>query len=160
MRKKRSNSGKPLENLIEQEAKRYEAEGLLMLRKADPPSFTRNINGVAVTMLTSNPFPDFVGVMEGRMLCIEAKSTKEDRLPFGKSGLRSKQLDDLRQWRKFGAVVGVIWANPLGYHWVTLDDVDEVALKGKKSVKSCDVIKIPQAVNHVLDLLGTLYGYI
>lgn len=157
---RRGNSGKALENLIEKEAKRYEQKGILMLRKADPPSFTRNINGVPVTMLTSNPFPDFVGIMEGRMLCIEAKSTKDDRLPFGKSGLRSKQLDDLRQWRKFGAVSGVIWGNPLGYYWITLDDIDREAIKGKKSVKSCNGIKICQSVNHVLDLEGLLVGYI
>jgi len=160
MKRRRSNSGKALENLIEQEAKRYEAKGVMILRKADPPSFTRNINGVAVTMLTSNPFPDFVGVMEGRMLCIEAKSTKEDRLAFGKSGIRSKQLDDLRQWRKFGAVCGIIWQNPLGYHWITLDNIDEQAKVGKKSVKSCHAIKIPKGVSHVLNLEYLLGGYI
>lgn len=145
------NTGKNLEKWIEIEAKKYERQGKLLLRKVDPPSFTRLQKGKTIHTLTSNPFADFIGLTKnGTTICIEAKSTKEKRLSFGKSGLRQKQIDDLMQFERFGAICGIIW-DCGQFYWVTLNDIKKAINDGRKSVTPdyCSLIKSTNG--HVID---------
>lgn len=137
------NTGKSLENLIYKQSLLYRNQGLLCLEKVDPPTRTINTRSGKITTLLQNPFPDFIGCLSsGQMICIEAKSNHQKSLPFGKNGLKYKQLDDLYTWQKFGAKVGIIWQNINGYFWVTLDNVRESDKMGRKSVPQDLVEKI------------------
>lgn len=150
------NTGKNLEKWIETEAKKYENKGKLMLRKVDPPSFSRVFKGKTIHTLLSNPFPDFIGMTKrGTCLCIEAKSTKDKRLAFGKSGLRQKQIDDLRDWKKFGAICGIIW-DCGEFYWATLADIDKASSDGRKSITPEYCTKIPSTNGHVIDFYETI----
>ena len=137
------NTGKDLENRIAKIAQIYEAQGVAVLRKCDPPSRTFNINGKNITTLLKNPYPDFVGVWAergGRTLMIEAKSTKEPRLPImGKSGgVKKEQVDSLMLWESFGAAVGVVWEYDLHWRFVSLELINKIAneKRGKNYRKS------------------------
>lgn len=150
------NTGKNLEKWIEIEAKKYEQKNLLMLRKVDPPSFSRVFKGKTIHTLLPNPFPDFIGMTKrGTCLCIEAKSTKDKRLAFGKSGLRQKQIDDLRDWKKFGAICGIIW-DCGEFYWATLEDIDRADRDGRKSITPDYCKKIPSTNGHVIDFYETI----
>jgi penicillin-binding protein-related factor A (putative recombinase) len=150
------NTGKNLENWILAEAGKYERKGKLILRKVDPPSFTRLIKGRAIHTLLSNPFPDFIGCTKrGTTVCIEAKSTKEKRLAFGKSGIRQKQIDDLNAFRKFGAICGIIW-DCGKFYWVTLDDIKKAESDGRKSITPDYCSEIKSENGHVIDFFTNL----
>ena len=150
------NTGKNLEKWIEIESKKYQSKGKLILKKADPPSFSRVIKGKTIHTLLPNPFPDFVGCLKsGTALFIEAKSTKEKRLPFGKSGIRQKQLDDLLEWRNFGAICGIIW-DCGKFYWVTLEDISRASADGRKSVTPDYCTEIKSSNGHVIDFLPFL----
>ena len=152
------NTGKNLEKWIEIEAKKYENKDLLMLRKVDPPSFSRVFKGKTIHTLLPNPFPDFIGVnKKGTAICIEAKSTKEKRLSFGKSGLRQKQIDELRDWRKFGAICGIIW-DCGEFYWASLESIERAEKDGRKSIipKYCQ--KIESKNGHVIDFYPFVQG--
>jgi len=152
------NTGKNLEKWIEIEAKKYENKNLLMLRKVDPPSFSRVFKGKTIHTLLPNPFPDFIGVnKKGTAICIEAKSTKEKRLSFGKSGLRQKQIDDLKDWRKFGAICGIIW-DCGEFYWASLESIERAEKDGRKSIipKYCQ--KIESKNGHVIDFYPFVQG--
>jgi len=150
------NTGKNLEKWIEIEAKKYEQQDKLLLRKVDPPSFSRVFKGKTIHTLLPNPFPDFIGsTKQGTTICIEAKSTKEKRLSFGKSGLRQKQLDDLRAFARFGAICGIIW-DCGKFYWVTLSDIESAEKSGRKSVKPEHCREIKSENGHVIDFYPCL----
>lgn len=145
------NTGKNLEKWIEIEAKKYESKNKLLLRKVDPPSFSRVLKGRTIHTLLPNPFADFIGcTKQGRIVCIEAKSTKDARLPFGKSGVRQKQIDDLKQFESFGAICGIIW-DCGKFYWVTLQDIERASKEGRKSVKPEHCEEIKSENGHVID---------
>jgi hypothetical protein len=108
-------------------------QGKLVLRKCDPPSRTINVNGRVVTTLLKNPFPDFVGVWTtggGRALFIEAKSTKEPRLPImcKSGGLTIPQVNALSCWHDGGGAVGVIWEHELHWKFVGIKQIQKTLL--------------------------------
>ena len=155
----KKNTGKALENLIEKQAEFLHAKGLLYLKKVDPPTRTINAKCGKITTLLSNPFPDFIGCLpNGRMVCIEAKSNQEKSLPFGKQGVRQKQLDDLIKWEKSGAIVGIIWQNPKGYYWVTLDDIRKSVANDRKSVPIIYAKEIKNEIGCILTFIKSLHN--
>jgi len=146
------NTGKALENLIYRQALIYRSQGLLTLEKVDPPTRTINSKAGKITTLLSNPFPDFIGCLNsGRMLCIEAKSNHKKSLPFGKSGLRYKQIDDLYMWSNAGAIVGIIWQSINGYYWVTLDNIRQSDKMGRRSIPESIAEKIDTSEGKILN---------
>tara|TARA_Y100000004_G_C8862416_1_gene389646 strand:+ start:333 stop:800 length:468 start_codon:yes stop_codon:yes gene_type:complete len=153
----KKNTGKALENLIEKQAEFMRAKGLLYLEKVDPPTRTINTRSGKITTLLPNPFPDFIGCLPcGQMVCIEAKSNQHKSLPFGKQGLRQKQLDDLMKWNAAGAKTGIIWQNPVGYFWVTLDDVRKSVANGRKSVPIEYALEIKEERGYIINFLKYL----
>ncbi len=150
------NTGKNLENWILSEAKKYERKGQLILRKVDPPSFTRAYKGKTIHTLLPNPFADFIGtMMGGKTICIEAKSTKEKRLPFGKSGIRQKQIEDLKGFQLFGATCGIIW-DCGKFYWVTLEDILKAEKDGRKSIVPSYCQEIKSGNGHIINFLPFL----
>ena len=150
------NTGKNLENWIQAESEKYERQGKLLLRKVDPPSFSRVWKGRTIHTLLPNPFPDFIGsTKRGTTLLIEAKSTKDKRLPFGKSGLRQKQIDDMRAWAKFGAICGIIW-DCGKFYWITLDNLAQANEDGRKSVTPEYCTEILSRNGHVIDFYANI----
>mgnify|MGYP001604299036 CR=1 FL=1 len=108
MRTNRFNTGKPFEHALEKIAAQYASRGLLSLRKVDPP--LRYVGASIVHM--ANPFTDFIGCWSergGRALFVEAKSTREPKLPVGKSGLTSAQIDAMHCWSAAGAAAFLLW---------------------------------------------------
>ncbi len=156
----KKNTGKKLENLIETQAEAMRARGDLYIQKVDPPTRTINTRAGKYTTLLPNPFPDFIGCLpSGRMVCIEAKSNQLKNLPFGKTGLRQKQLDDLLIWKSFNAIVGVVWQNLKGFYWVTLDDVKECVMNGRKSVPEDMPRKINSTNGYIINFLEYINQY-
>jgi penicillin-binding protein-related factor A (putative recombinase) len=113
MRTNRHNTGLAFQEAIYRTAAEYQHDGVLRLRKVDPP--TRVVGGGANRRIIfqPNPFLDFVGCWterRGRAVFIEAKSTSEPKLPFdSSSGVTTSQLDSLRHWHNAGAVAFVLW---------------------------------------------------
>jgi penicillin-binding protein-related factor A (putative recombinase) len=148
----KKNTGKGLERLIEKQCAFYKNRGLLYLEKVDPPTRTFNTKFGKQTTLLSNPFPDFIGcTSNGTMVCIEAKSNQLGSLSFGKNGLRTKQIEDLYTWRRFGAIVGVIWQNPNGYFWVNLECIKKSVSMGRKSIPENITEKIDTGAGNLLN---------
>jgi penicillin-binding protein-related factor A (putative recombinase) len=153
----KKNTGKALENLIEKQSEFFHAKGLLYLQKVDPPTRTINTRSGKLTTLLPNPFPDFIGCLpSGQMVCIEAKSNQHKSLPFGKQGIRQKQLDDLIKWKSAGAKVGVIWQNLSGYYWVTLECIRKSVANDRKSVPIEFAEKINEEKGYILNFLKYL----
>lgn len=125
-----TNTGGAAQKLFEMAAATYEQQGLLMLRKTDPP--VRHVRGRVIFL--DNPWLDYAGCWAergGPMLCLEVKSTVKTRLD-----LSDVQRGSVMKWELFGAVVAVIWyrfdqcriAFPKHFHtrnpkWVELDEV-------------------------------------
>lgn len=106
----KTNSGKPLEKLVDMIAKEYDRQHVARLRKCDPP--TAYVRGHVVNL--RNPWPDFVGSWTskgGRLLMVECKSTAEDFLPVGSSGVRDEQVEALTSWAVAGAACFVLWSS-------------------------------------------------
>ena len=165
-RRNSSNTGKDLEKRISQTAHLYEMQGKLVLRKCDPPSRTLNINGRVVTTLLKNPFPDFVGVWTtggGRGLFIEAKSTKEPRLPImcKSGGLTIDQTNALSCWHEGGAAVGVVWEHGLHWKFVGIKQIQKTLLmkrgnQPRKSIRWDEAENIPTTGVVLIDFLHNI----
>jgi hypothetical protein len=154
------NTGKALEARIMTAVNIYGRRELLLMRKVDPPSFTRYVGGKTVTTLTQNPFLDFVGTWterSGRALFIEAKSTAEPRLPFGGDAcVTIQQMEALRSWSHAGAAVGIIWEHQLFHAFVSLDDLHNAAGRGRKSLDWDSAAKISEGDQCIVNFLPAL----
>jgi penicillin-binding protein-related factor A (putative recombinase) len=108
------NTGKGFESMVLATAGAYETEGVMTLRKVDPPTqVVWRLGKPQVIFKKGNPFLDFVGCWTERGGCavfLEAKSTNEQRLPiYSDGGVSSLQMEALLRWERAGAAVGVLW---------------------------------------------------
>lgn len=154
---KRPNPGKDFESALAKQFAIYEVRKLARVCKCDPPSAMRCIGpGQFRPVLLANPFLDFVGTWtarNGRMLCLEAKTTREARLPCpADNGLKAEQIAHLREWAAAGAMVAVLWEyrteDSADIRIVTLDIIDRTAAKGRASIAWDDAISIPPGLPH------------
>jgi hypothetical protein len=86
----------------------------------------------------TNPFLDLVGAWTekgGRACFLEVKSTVGQRLPINRSnGVTPKQLEALRDWRKAGAVTGVLWVRGKDLKVITLETIEFAEACGHASL--------------------------
>ena len=165
-RRNKTNTGKDFENRVSEIAKLYEAQGKAVLRKCDPPSRTINVNGLVITTLLKNPFPDFVGVWTtggGRALFVEAKSTKEPRLSImcKSGGLTVQQTSALSCWHDAGAAVGVVWEHQMEWRFVGVRQIQKTLLmkrgnQPRKSIRWDEAEEIPTNGVVYMDFLWNL----
>ncbi len=113
MTRNQSNDGRAFQEKIQTVANQYKFKNLLALAKVDPPMRVMGSGPARRFIYLPNPFVDFVGAWTeagGRMLCVEAKSTTEDRLPLLTSGgLSQSQYDAMREWAARGAISFLLW---------------------------------------------------
>src|SRR3990167_4399727 len=134
MRSNRANDGRAFQALLEKIFFQYQTEGWMRIKKVDPP--TRIVGGKIMFM--ANPWLDYCGSWTesgGRMIVIEAKSTKEPRLPIGHGGLTDRQREALRHWRLAGAVACVLWEYAGSVRLFTEEVIDAAAVAGDRSLK-------------------------
>lgn len=110
MKSPAANKGRWLEEVILGTAAQYEREGVMRLRKVDPPLVL--LRGQWI--LKASPFLDFVGSWTermGRAIFIEAKSTKEPVLQvMGQGGLKLTQYASLLYWHNAASAAALVWA--------------------------------------------------
>lgn len=157
MNLQRNNSnGAALERTLATVFNHYETKRILRLRKVDPPTIV--VKGRVV--MKANPFLDFVGVWtEGAQaaLFVEAKSTKEPRLPVGHGGITETQWENLLQWTAAGAVVFVLWEHSERLALVTVADIAAALQSGRRSVSWSEVKKLPQGIGmNLWDIAGAM----
>lgn len=107
-------TGKDFEKNLEDVFAAYKRRGIAKIEKVDPP--VRVIGGgkFRKIIFLENPWLDYAGTWTefgGRQLIIEAKSTQDERLPIveKEGGVTLKQIDDLLDWHRHGAAVGIVW---------------------------------------------------
>ena len=159
---KKTNTGKALENIIENSAKRYELDGKLMLRKCDPPSLSYNKNGRTNHVLLQNPFLDFIGSLpDGRCVQIEAKSTKDPRLHLGgNNGVTQKQIDSIKAWERFNVITFVIWEHNGNYGYLDYEIIQKITSQKRgssyrKSIRWEESMPIHQGTSILCDFMAT-----
>lgn len=157
MTRKRSNAqntGKQLEKILEHVHAIYRRTGKADLEKVDPPV---KVVGRGRVIFQSNPFLDYIGAQaDGRLICIEAKSTDGGRLPCGgKNGLTANQIAAMRRWQATGALVGCLWYcfEFQELRIVTLADID-ITLEHRKSVtwETAQPIPDPETFDYLAKL--------
>jgi len=160
------NNGRAFEGLVETILTHYAGAGLLRLKKVEPPTRTFGGAGRRQVVYLANPFLDFIGAWTeagGRTVCLEVKSTQENRLPMGgTSGLSGTQVETIFHWENAGAVVAVIWECPEGVFMVRPAGVRRAIAAGRKSLKPEDGLRVPRGTGWVvwdfLSLLRVVYG--
>ncbi len=106
------NQGSGFEDSLARVCEVYKLKGILELEKVEPPVRVVGTGFKRKVIFMPNPFLDYVGAWRsrgGRALFLEAKSTREPKLPFGAGGLTDKQIDALERWHSAGAAVGLLW---------------------------------------------------
>lgn len=150
MRKNFNNNGKAFEAIIESINLQYQRQGLMRLKKVDPP--TRIIRGQVLFL--ENPFLDYAGVCtveNGRAVFVEAKSTSYPRLPIGgHGGLSDKQIAALDMWETAGALVGVLWFHEEEMRFVTRSMAHDVLASPAASLKWTAAEVIPKGHGFVI----------
>jgi len=113
LRTNRRNDGRGFENALEAIFTRYQSQGLLRLKKAEPPCKVMGFGAGRRVIFLRNPFLDFVGCWNergGRFVNLEAKSTGKPVLPLNSdNGVTEAQVDALRYWTLAGGVAAVLW---------------------------------------------------
>ena len=145
-----NNDGKRFEKLLKQVADVYFHKKVLRLEKCDPPV---RIIGPGKVQFLENPFSDFTGVWEergGRALMIEAKSTKDGKLPIGNGKLTDLQIDWLIRWHTVGAAVGVIWESDFRVGFLPIGTIEAIRQSGRRSIKFEEADPVPQGMGHIL----------
>ena len=135
----RRNDGRVFENALEAIFTRYASEGVLRLKKCEPPLRVMGGGGFRKVVFLKNPFLDFIGLWSeraGRFVALEAKSTSKPRLPINsKGGITPDQVDALRYWTKAGGVAVVLWEYRGAVRLVLPGFVVKLADAGGKSLK-------------------------
>ena len=149
-RTNRDNDGKRFEKHVADVAAVYFQKKILRLEKVDPP--VRFI-GPGQIMFLPNPFADFMGAWEersGRALFLEAKSTKEDKLPIGKGKLTDDQIDWLIRWHTVGAAVGVVWESAFRVGFLPIGTIEAIRKSGRRHIKFEESDPVPQGQGLIL----------
>lgn len=113
-RRNASNSGKGFEELLSRIFAAYEQRRIATFEKVEQPMKIMGSGKARRVVFLKNPFLDFTGVWTaqgGRAIHVEAKSSEAPRLPIGddSSGLKDKQVTNLKRWDDSGAATGVLW---------------------------------------------------
>jgi hypothetical protein len=113
MKRTKLTDGRAFQDELVATCKQYQAQGVLRMRKVDPPVRIMGGGAGRQVMFLDNPFPDFIGAWTergGRMVAFEAKSTKDPKLPVGGTGgVNETQLRNLQHWRAAGAFTFILW---------------------------------------------------
>lgn len=116
--KRYANRGKELEKIIDDTNEVYRENGIADIRKVPTPFKPLRLKGALVTGHFMTPdWVDYVGVYNGRAVCIEAKQTKGKSFPL--KNIHEQQLSFLESWYKNGAHT---------YLLVNFSDLDEYYL--------------------------------
>lgn len=156
-----ANSGTAFERQLVQIFDGYAKQRRAKIHKVDPPHkvVTRRIAGrwVQQVILEENPWLDFAGSWAeagGRMLVIEAKTTREPRLPLrvakGASGLSDEQWRNGIDWQRAGAMVLILWEHRGEIRATTPAMAAHAARElGRKSIRWCDAHPLPRGLGWV-----------
>jgi penicillin-binding protein-related factor A (putative recombinase) len=115
MRSNVKNTGLSFQKEIETTGKGYQkSEEGILFHKVDFPLRIVGTKENRKFIPQRNPFLDYSGVVwigdRGYRLDFEAKSTKTNRLPIGRSGgITATQVEAIREWGNAGSVVFVLW---------------------------------------------------
>lgn len=105
--KRYANRGKQLEQLIDRTNDAYRKNGIADIRKVPTPFKPLRLKGGLVTGHFMKPdWVDYVGVYNGKAICLEAKQTKGKSLPL--ANIHQQQLDFMESWYKNGSEVFLI----------------------------------------------------
>lgn len=162
----RHNDGRQFQTLLETIHAAYEARGIALMRKTDPPVRVMGSPFKARVIFMENPWLDYAGTWganNGRAIIIEAKATTEPTLriiPEGKAGagIKHTQLVNAERWRDAGAAVAFLWHYNAEIRIFTPAMV-RAALTERKSLRWMDVHKIPQGEGFIVfDYLSALFA--
>lgn len=147
--------GKWLEDAITRIGSAYEQQGILKIRKVDPPVRMIGTGNARRIIPMTNPFLDFVGTWTrrgGRALCIEAKSTDKTTLGIGSGGLTDNQWANLLDWRRHGAATGVLWGlnDTNEIRFVPVEAIEAQLRNGIKHIKWHHATELRQGLGFVL----------
>lgn len=157
--------GKWLQDEIARISDDYERRGLARIKKVDPPLriIGNPFKGKGRVIPLTNPFLDFMGTWTaraGRTIVIEAKSTQEPKLPFGKGGLDADQWRSIQEWRQAGAAVAVLWGLKGVIRYVPYEAIRSVMQQGVKHIKWECATEIPAGMGFcTCDFLHVLGEY-
>lgn len=111
----KKNDGKWLEQLIQVSADRYEAAGVLTLKKNEPPCRIIGSGSSRKVIFLDNPWLDFSGnwtERAARHLLVEVKSNDDKTLRIQQdNGLTTRQCKALRNWIDRGSAAMVLWGH-------------------------------------------------
>jgi penicillin-binding protein-related factor A (putative recombinase) len=157
-----STTGKDFEKTLADVFAAYERRGVAKIRKVDPP--VRVIGGGKFRKIVflENPWLDYAGTWTefgGRQLIIEAKSTDDPRLEIGEKGITETQIDNLLDWHRYGAAVGIVWHHKGAVRVITSATIEHAKDYGIKSFKWRHLPAVQQGEGFILwDVLEAIRG--
>jgi penicillin-binding protein-related factor A (putative recombinase) len=160
------NTGKGFEAEIEATAAAYQAQGIAMLRKVDPPvaiiwpTDPKTGERRQRVIFKRNPFTDFMGAYTargGQMLAVECKSTATHRLGLREGQLGPDQRIAMYTWCKAGGAVCVLWQWAGRVCLFTSEMIAAAEARGDKSLCFENGIPVPHGTGAVIwDFLPVL----
>lgn len=168
-RTNRKNDGRQFQGDLETTCKAYEAAGLAMIRKVDPPVRViwpfdvKQGKKVQRVIFMKNPYPDLIGAWTangGRAMVVELKSTSAHRLPLNRhGGLTEEQVTTLTLWREAGAASCLLWRFGPDCRLFSAKMIQADLNRGQKSLVHTDGLVVPKGAGMVIwDFLPVLAG--
>lgn len=146
------NQGSGFEEQILRICEVYRQKGVLELEKVEPPVRVVGTGIRRKVIFMRNPFLDYVGVWRsrgGRAVFLEAKSTKEPKLPFGSGGLSDGQIANLIRWHESGAAAGVLWEHFGDMRFVPIPALQAMSEAGVRHIKWGNATPVPPGLGFV-----------
>lgn len=124
-----ANRGLKFESLIEKKCNELQEKGIALIHKV-PTEFKIIRNGARIVSafpVKESAFVDFLGIINGKGIGIEAKETK-NKTSFPFSNIKESQIKFLNQWIELGGI---------GYYIVRFVEHKKVFLVEAKTMNSC-----------------------
>lgn len=162
-RRNKTNTGSAFEALVGQSLSQYVTDGVALFQPTLPPM---RLIGVNKVIRLANPWLDFMGCWQGRLVIIEAKSrarpeTKAPhecwlRLRSASPALTESQTDMARAWHTAGALVMVLWQLDDQVRLVTGDTIEKTDELGTRRIYWGEGVDCLKTSDGLLDPLETI----
>lgn len=160
------NRGKPFETLLHYSNATYASKGWGVIKKSEPAIKVKSQKGGYVTgWFEGKGFVDYFGVVNGRAIAFEAKSTRE-RKRFNLSNVSPHQVETMEHWNDQGGITFLLieFSKHREVFYLPYEKFEgwwnDQFKGGRKSipydwfVENCDLVKPKRGV--MLDYLGVI----
>jgi penicillin-binding protein-related factor A (putative recombinase) len=151
--------GVAFEALLEQHFDAYRTMGICDLVKVDPPTRVVYKGRKPIVIQLENPFLDYIGTWNRRMIMMEAKTTLEPRLPFkvDSGGLTHIQCNQMMRWKASGGVVGLLWNHGDEIRLVLPAHIESAEWAKSRSIRWADAFPVERGHGFIIwDFMKTV----